>query len=51
MARFMVPRYVEFIESPPRTVATMRRQKNVLRDRGRGPATWDRVVAGIELPR
>jgi crotonobetaine/carnitine-CoA ligase len=48
MARYMIPRYVEVIESFPKT-ATQRVQKVKLRelDSGRG---WDRVEAGLELP-
>ena len=41
MPRFMVPRYVEVVAELPKT-ATMRVQKNLLRDRGVGPGTWDR---------
>jgi crotonobetaine/carnitine-CoA ligase len=44
MARHMVPRYIEFIEALPRTVATMKVQKVELRKRGTGPATWDRAA-------
>jgi crotonobetaine/carnitine-CoA ligase len=44
MARHMVPRYIEFIEALPRTVATMKVQKVELRKRGTGPATWDRTA-------
>jgi crotonobetaine/carnitine-CoA ligase len=51
MARFMVPRYVEFVVTLPRTEATHRVQKAELRKRGVGAATWDRVKAGIEIPR
>lgn len=42
MTRFMVPRYVEFIEAFPKTEATERIIKAKLRERGVGPRTWDR---------
>jgi crotonobetaine/carnitine-CoA ligase len=41
MARFMVPRYVEFREALPKT-ETHRVQKGVLKREGVGTATWDR---------
>jgi crotonobetaine/carnitine-CoA ligase len=41
MARFMVPRYVEFREALPKT-ETHRVQKGVLKREGVGEATWDR---------
>jgi carnitine-CoA ligase len=50
-ARFMVPRYVEFIDALPRTDATRRVKKFELRQRGIGPQTWDRVAARLDLPR
>jgi crotonobetaine/carnitine-CoA ligase len=42
MTRFMVPRYVEFVDSLPKTQATERIAKAELRTRGLGPQTWDR---------
>jgi crotonobetaine/carnitine-CoA ligase len=48
--RFMIPRYVEFIDALPLT-PTQKVQKKLLRETGVGPATWDREAAGIELPR
>jgi crotonobetaine/carnitine-CoA ligase len=48
--RFMIPRYVEFIDALPLT-PTQKVQKTLLRETGVGPATWDREAAGIELPR
>jgi carnitine-CoA ligase len=42
MTRFMVPRYIEFIDSFPKTQATERILKGDLRQRGIGPQTWDR---------
>lgn len=50
MPRFMVPRYVEFVDSLPVT-PTMKVRKAELRERGISPHTWDRVEAGIEVPR
>jgi crotonobetaine/carnitine-CoA ligase len=50
MARFMVPRYIEFVEELPKTQATMRVIKAELRMRGVGPDTWDakRSTAGLQ---
>ena len=42
MARFMVPRYIEFVVELPKTRATQRIIKSDLRHRGLGPHTWDR---------
>lgn len=42
MARFMVPRYIEFVDELPKTQATLRIIKADLRRRGTGPRTWDR---------
>lgn len=44
MARFMVPRYIEVMESLPKT-PTQRIEKYKLKSRGRTPATWDRLAA------
>jgi crotonobetaine/carnitine-CoA ligase len=41
MARFMVPRYLEFRDGLPKT-GTHRIQKSVLKREGVGPDTWDR---------
>jgi crotonobetaine/carnitine-CoA ligase len=43
---FMVPRYFEFIAELPRT-PTEKVRKIELRDRGPGPATWDRLTEGL----
>jgi crotonobetaine/carnitine-CoA ligase len=51
MPRFMVPRYVEVVESLPKTEATFRTQKVKLREAALTDATWDRERAGIALPR
>jgi len=45
MARFMVPRYLEFREALPKT-ETHRVQKAVLKREGIGDATWDREAQG-----
>lgn len=41
MAKFMVPRYIEFRDALPKT-ETHRIQKSVLKREGVGPRTWDR---------
>jgi crotonobetaine/carnitine-CoA ligase len=46
VARFMVPRYVEFVAALPKTEASGRIKKSELRARGNGPATWDREAGG-----
>lgn len=47
---FMVPRYVEILDELPKT-PTQKIRKQVLRDDGITPTTWDRVTAGIEITR
>jgi carnitine-CoA ligase len=47
MTRYMIPRYVEVVDSLPKT-PTLRVKKAELRERSTGG--WDRVLAGIELP-
>ncbi len=47
MPKFMVPRYVEFVASLPKTEATMRTQKVKLRERALSEATWDREAAAF----
>jgi crotonobetaine/carnitine-CoA ligase len=42
MPRYMVPRYVELLETLPRTMGTLRVQKGILRAAGVTAATWDR---------
>jgi carnitine-CoA ligase len=49
MARHMVPRFVEFVETLPRT-PTEKVEKYRLRDRGVTSATWDREKDGVGLP-
>jgi crotonobetaine/carnitine-CoA ligase len=41
MTKFMVPRYIEFLDSFPKTEATARIIKSELRARGVTSATWD----------
>jgi crotonobetaine/carnitine-CoA ligase len=50
MAYFKVPRYVEFIESFPRTVTTNRIQRHKLKEIGVGDS-WDREKSGYKLRR
>lgn len=47
---FAVPRYVEVVDSLPKT-ATMRVQKHVLRAAGITPATWDLEALGLQASR
>jgi crotonobetaine/carnitine-CoA ligase len=51
MPRFMVPRFVEFVDEFPRTEATMRVQKVKLRAEALNDRTWDREAAGIVVPK
>lgn len=51
MPAFMVPRYVEFTDSLPKTDATQRVKKNLLRIDPLNSSTWDREAAGITVPR
>ena len=50
MPHFAVPRYMEFMESLPKT-PTERVQKYLLKQAGITPNTWDREKAGIEVAR
>jgi crotonobetaine/carnitine-CoA ligase len=50
LPHFAVPRYVEFRRAIPRN-AIGRVLKFKLRDEGVTRATWDRIAAGVELPR
>ena len=50
MPYFAVPRYVEFMESLPKT-PTERVQKYLLKQAGVTPGTWDREKAGVKLDR
>jgi crotonobetaine/carnitine-CoA ligase len=49
MPRFMIPRYVEFVDALPKT-PTDRIQKVTLRDAGINEKTWDRETSDIEIP-
>ena len=48
MPKFMIPRYVRFVKSFPKT-GTQRTQKNKLREQGITKDTWDMVEAGYKL--
>ena len=48
MPRFMIPRYLRFVGSFPKT-GTQRTQKNKLRDQGITKDTWDREKSGYKL--
>ncbi len=50
MPYFMVPRYIRFVDSLPKT-PTERVQKNKLRDEGITADTWDRDAAGVKVKR
>ena len=50
MPYFAVPRFVEFMDSLPKT-PTERVQKYLLKQAGITPATWDREKAGVEVKR
>ncbi len=50
MPYFMVPRYIRFVDSLPKT-PTERVQKNKLRDEGITADTWDREAAGVKVKR
>ncbi|MCC7410069.1 MAG: AMP-binding protein [Gammaproteobacteria bacterium] len=51
MPRFMVPRYVEFVDALPRTVASRQIRKVELRADPVNANTWDREAAGVVVPR
>ncbi|MBI5586688.1 MAG: AMP-binding protein, partial [Deltaproteobacteria bacterium] len=50
MPYFAVPRYVEFVETLPKT-PNEKIQKNKLREAGITPNTWDREKAGYQVKR
>jgi crotonobetaine/carnitine-CoA ligase len=50
LPRYVIPRYIEFVDEFPRT-PTGKIQKAVLRETVRETTGWDRVAAGVELPR
>lgn len=49
MPHFMIPRYVEFVDTLPKT-PTDRVQKALLRRAGVMPQTWDRTTAATKSP-
>jgi carnitine-CoA ligase len=51
MPRFMIPRYLEFVDALPKTDATFRVRKVELRENALNENTWDREKAGIKLPK
>lgn len=51
MARFMVPRYIEFVDALPRTPSQKVRKVDLRERPVVGPSTWDRVTEGLEVPR
>ncbi len=51
MPRFAIPRFVEVWSELPKTEATARIQKAKIRDAGVTDRTWDRVAAGVKIPR
>jgi crotonobetaine/carnitine-CoA ligase len=50
MPRFMVPRFVEFVDEFPKT-PTGKVKKAELRGRGLTATTWDRDAAGVVVPK
>ncbi|MFG1420914.1 AMP-binding protein [Roseixanthobacter liquoris] len=50
LAYYAVPRFVEIVSSLPKT-GTQKIQHNVLKERGRTSATWDREAAGFAVAR
>ena len=50
MVYFMIPRYIEFTDSIPKT-PTGKMEKYKLRTKGITSRTWDRVAAGVKLSR
>ena len=50
LPRFMVPRYVTVVEELPKT-PTEKVRKHILREQHDQYSTWDRVEAGVEIPK
>ena len=50
MPYFMIPRFIRFVSSLPKT-GTERVKKNKLRDEGITPDTWDREAVGYQVKR
>jgi len=42
---FMVPRHIEIVDDLPKTPATFRVRKHLLRDLPAGPRSWDATAA------
>jgi crotonobetaine/carnitine-CoA ligase len=51
MPRFMIPRYIQFVDALPKTEASQRVQKNLLRQDAFNDDTWDRQAARMNLPK
>ena len=51
LPRFSIPSFVEVWVALPKTEATARIQKAKIRESGVNDATWDRVAAGVAIPR
>ena len=51
MPRFAIPRYIEVWDELPKTEATARIQKAKIRESGVNENTWDRVAAGVGIPK
>ena len=51
MPRFAIPRFVEVWDALPKTEATARIQKAKIRESGVTDSTWDRIEAGVVIPR
>ena len=51
LPQFCIPRYIEFREALPKTQASLRTQKHILRSEGVTAGTWDRQKAGIAVPK
>jgi crotonobetaine/carnitine-CoA ligase len=49
MPKFMIPRYVEFVTTLPKTEGTLRTRKFELRAAALNERTWDREAAGIRV--
>jgi crotonobetaine/carnitine-CoA ligase len=50
MPKFMIPRYLEIVEEFPKTPATGRIQKSVLRTQAAGAGQWDRTASKQAVP-
>ena len=50
MPHFMIPRYIRFMDSLPKT-PTAKVEKHKLRNEGVTPDTWDREAAGVRISR